>query len=78
MGVVDQATRAMTVARLRLARTEGVGPVTYQRLLGRYGSAEAALDALPGIARSAGRASVPVFGVDDARREMDGVAKLGG
>ncbi len=41
---------------IRLARTEGVGPVGYRRLMARFGSAEAALDALPGLARAAGRA----------------------
>ena len=43
------------VARLRLARTEGVGPITYRRLLRRYLSAEAALDAVPRLARAGGR-----------------------
>lgn len=36
----------MSLARLRLARTEGVGPVLHRRLLARHGSAEAALEAL--------------------------------
>jgi DNA processing protein len=44
---------------LRLARTETVGPVAFQHLIGRYGSAGAALDALPGLARRAGRAQAP-------------------
>jgi DNA processing protein len=43
--------------RLRLARTEGVGPMTYRRLLRRFGTASAALAALPEIARKAGRAA---------------------
>ena len=68
----------MTVARLRLARSDGVGPVTYRRLLERFGSAEAALDALPGIANEAGRAMVNTPTEADANREIDGVAKLGG
>ena len=40
------------VALLRLVRTEGVGPVTFRRLLERYGSAAAALDALPGLTKT--------------------------
>jgi DNA processing protein len=69
----------VTEARLRLARTEGVGPVTYRRLLHRFGSPEAALDALPGLARDAGRAAAPrTPAISDVRREMDGVARLGG
>ena len=58
--------------RLRLARTEGVGPLTYRRLLRRYGSAAAALDALPGLARAGGRATGPAIpGRDDAERELE-------
>ncbi len=41
---------------LRLIRTENVGPITFYQLLARFGSAAAALDALPQIARSGGRA----------------------
>ena len=42
------------VARLRLIRSRRVGAVTYHRLIAEHGSAEAALDALPGIASAAG------------------------
>jgi len=41
---------------LRLIRSENVGPVTFYQLLARFGSAEAALAALPEIARRGGRA----------------------
>lgn len=69
----------MSVERLRLARTDGVGPVTYRRLLDRFGTPAAALDALPGLARGAGRASPPAIpGLDAVRREMDGLERLGG
>lgn len=69
----------MTLDRLRLARTEGVGPVTYRRLLDRFGSAAAALEGLPGLSRTAGRATPPVIPEAGAiRREMDGLARLGG
>src|SRR3954447_11230415 len=40
---------------LRRIRTDQVGPVTFYQLLQRYGSAAAALDALPGLARRGGR-----------------------
>ncbi|MCW3781028.1 DNA-processing protein DprA [Defluviimonas salinarum] len=39
---------------LRLIRSRRVGAVTFWRLIGEYGSAEAALHALPGIAKAAG------------------------
>ncbi len=58
--------------RIRLARTEGVGPVTYRRLLRRYGSAAACLDALPGLARAGGRETGPAIpGRYDAERELE-------
>ena len=58
--------------RLRLARTEGVGPLTYRRLLRRYENAAAALDALPGLARAGGRAASPAIpGRDEAEREFE-------
>jgi DNA processing protein len=40
---------------LRLLRSENVGPITFYQLLARFGSAAAALEALPGLARRAGR-----------------------
>ncbi len=43
------------LARLRLIRTENVGPVTFQHLLARFGSAQAALEHLPDLARRGGR-----------------------
>ncbi len=43
------------LARLRLARSENVGPITFRQLLERYGSGEAALAALPELARRGGR-----------------------
>jgi DNA processing protein len=46
--------------RLRLIRTPGVGPVSYRQLLDRFGTAAAALTALPDLARrGGGRTPVP-------------------
>jgi len=42
------------VAWLRLIRSRRVGPATFFRLMTEHGSAEAALEALPGVARVAG------------------------
>ena len=42
-------------AWLRLARTENVGPVTFYRLVERYGSAAKALEALPELSKRGGR-----------------------
>lgn len=65
--------------RLRLARTEGVGPVAYRRLMRRYGSAEAALDALPDLARAGGRLTEPATpSRASAERECERLARIGG
>ena len=67
------------LARLRLARAEGVGPITYRRLMRRYGRADAALDALPGLARAGGRsAPLAVPSAATAEREIERVGKLRG
>ena len=69
---------AEAIDRLRLARAEGVGPVAYRRLLARYGSATAALGALPGLAHAGGRAAPPaVPSADDAARELHALDRLG-
>ena len=67
------------IDRLRLIRTEGVGPITYRRLLQRYRSSAAALDALPGLARAGGRAmAAGVTPAAEAERELERTAALGG
>jgi DNA processing protein len=70
-------TRAETLALLRLTRTEGIGPLTWRRLLGQYGTAEAALDALP---RHAARRATPFspYATGEAERELDRLEDLGG
>lgn len=43
------------LARLRLIRSENVGPITFFKLLGRFKTAKDALDALPSLAKKGGR-----------------------
>lgn len=50
-------TEAERRDRLRLARTEGVGPVAFAELMARFGSAVRAVERLPDLARRAGRIS---------------------
>lgn len=67
------------IQRLRLARTEGVGPITWRRLLARYDTPAAALAALPGLAQAGGKSSPPATqSASDARREFEQTDKLGG
>ncbi|MBY0305175.1 MAG: DNA-processing protein DprA [Sphingomonas sp.] len=68
----------MAADRLRLIRSANIGPVSYAQLLARFGTATAAIDAIPMLAaRGGGRAPV----LADPRlidREMATVARLGG
>ena len=68
---------AERLAWLRLARSAHVGPRTFRELLRLYGSAEAALDALPGLSRRGGDRDFRVFGHDQAKREMAAAARSG-
>jgi DNA processing protein len=69
---------ADTLDRLRLVRSEGVGPVAYRRLFARYETAAAALDALPALARAGGRQAPPsIPSVADATRELEAIERLG-
>jgi DNA processing protein len=64
--------------RLRLARAERIGPVTYRHLLARYGSAEAALAALPELAAKGGRRKpYRIPSAADAEAEYEAVARIG-
>ncbi|HEX4366905.1 MAG TPA: DNA-protecting protein DprA, partial [Rhodopila sp.] len=57
------------IAHLRLIRTEGVGPITYRRLIERYHTPAAALDALPRLARAGGKAAPPpIIPIAEAER----------
>jgi DNA processing protein len=63
---------------LRLARTETVGPVTFDQLIRRHGDAREALDTLPDLARRGGRAGgVAVPSIAQAEDELAAGARLG-
>jgi DNA processing protein len=63
---------------LRLIRSENVGPITFRNLLRHFGSAGAALDALPGLAKRGGAArAIRVCSRDEAEREMEAAADFG-
>lgn len=69
---------AEALARLRLARTEGVGPQTWRRALDRFGSAEAALAALPRYPAPRGGPPLRPPPEAEAAREWEALARLGG
>ncbi|HEY9164497.1 MAG TPA: DNA-processing protein DprA [Magnetovibrio sp.] len=64
---------------LRLIRSDNVGPITFYRLLERFGTAKAALDALPDLAKRGGSGKpLKAFSKADAMREMDAFLAQGG
>ena len=67
------------VNRLRLARTDQVGAVTFYALIRRFGSAGRALEALPDLSRRGGRlhALRPVSRAE-ADRELEAGHQAGG
>jgi len=65
------------LARLRLIRTPRIGPVTYAQLIARFGSALAAIEALPQLAQRGGGAAPAVPEARAIEREMRRVSQLG-
>ena len=65
------------LARIRLIRSASIGPVTYRQLIARFGSAQAALDAIPDLARRGGGRPPRLFSIEEAERERARVEKLG-
>ncbi len=65
------------LAWLRLIRSENIGPVTFRELINHFGSGLAAIEAVPALAERGGR-RLRLCSVEDAERERDGLARLGG
>jgi DNA processing protein len=65
------------IARLRLIRSENIGPITYFQLLARFGSAAAALDAIPELAARGGGRAPKLASRAAVQREVEQVAALG-
>ena len=65
------------VDRLRLVRTPGIGPVTFRQLLRRFGSAAAAIEAIPDLARRGGGKAPRICERSEAEREIASVEKFG-
>src|SRR5215217_8253687 len=75
--VTQVLTPAQRTAWLRLARSGNVGPVTFRQLVNRFGSVEAALEALPSLMRNAGR-PIAIASWSAAEDEIAGIERLGG
>ena len=78
-GISPPRSQLERIDRLRLIRSENIGPVTFRQLLMRFGSASAAIDALPDMARRDGRRkTLRVATVAAAEREMSMLDAIGG
>ncbi len=80
--MIARERRALSLAEklawLRLGRTENVGPITFFQLLQHYGSAEAALAALPELAARGGRRRrLKVMAAAAATAEVEAHERLG-
>jgi DNA processing protein len=70
-------SRDEKLARLRLIRSENIGPITFRQLVARFRSAEAALKALPDMARRGGKKTIKICSEQDAKAELATAARLG-
>lgn len=71
-------TEAQRLDWLRLIRSENVGPRAFRSLISHFGSAEAALEAIPELARRGGAArAIKVCTAEAAERELAAARRLG-
>ncbi|TMJ12002.1 MAG: DNA-protecting protein DprA [Alphaproteobacteria bacterium] len=75
--MADARASEEQIARLRLIRSENIGPVTYFQLLARFGSASAALAAIPDLAARGGGRAPKLAARASVEREIERVDKLG-
>jgi DNA processing protein len=69
-------TPAQRLDWLRLIRSDNVGPRTFRMLLRHCGSAGAAIEALPDLARRGGARAVRICRRDEAEGELEAAAKI--
>ncbi len=71
-------TDEQRIAWLRLIRSENVGSATFRELINHFGSAQAAIDALPGLSRRGGAArAIRVASFDEAAAEIEATERMG-
>jgi DNA processing protein len=69
-------TDEQRLAWLRLIRSENIGPVTFRELINHFGSAAAALEAVPRLAERGGR-RIRIAPAEDAERELAAAEAIG-
>lgn len=75
----ERLSESERVARLRLYRSENVGPVAFRQLLARFRTGTVALEALPALAKRGGRRrKLTVCPAAEAERELEALDAAGG
>jgi DNA processing protein len=73
-----ELTEADRIDRLRLIRSDNVGPRTFRSLVDHFGSARAALERLPDLARRGGaQRSGRIYSAEEAKAELAASRKAG-
>lgn len=76
--VPTRLTDAQRIDWLRLIRSDNVGPRTFRSLVNHYGSARAALERLPELARRGGASRLGrICSIEDAEREIAASRRIG-
>ncbi|MDQ1198283.1 DNA-processing protein DprA [Agrobacterium sp. SORGH_AS 787] len=71
-------TERQKLSWLRLIRSDNIGPETFRDLINQFGSADAALEALPDLSRRGGAARSPrIATLAQAEREMETATRFG-
>lgn len=76
-GKAIRLTDAQRLDWLRLIRSENVGPATFRDLINHFGSARAALEALPDLSRRGGKSAIRVCALSDAETEFEAIERFG-
>ncbi len=75
----NEPEQAERIARMRLIWSDNVGPITFRHLLARFGSAMAALDALPDLAKKGGRKKpIQICRISNIEKELEAIRAFGG
>ena len=76
---MTERTSRERIDRLRLIRSDNIGPITFRRLLARFAGATEALEALPALSRRGGRRSaLRACPLERAEAELAAAEALGG
>lgn len=67
-----------SLAWLRLSRSDQVGPATFRRLIATFGTAQAAIAALPELSQRGRGKPISLFPAEAAARELDRLTTMGG